>query len=275
MTFSIVARSADGQYWGVAVASKFLAVGAVVPAARAGVGAVATQASANLRYRPDGLNRLANGESAQAALDALVADDSGRSERQAGIVDAAGRAATFTGPDCYDWAGGLTGDGVAVQGNILAGPQVVEAMLAAWQASDPGLPLARRLLAALQAGDAAGGDRRGRQSAALLVVTEGGGYLGGNDVLADLRVDDHPEPCAELERLVELHHLYFDPPDPADRLPIEGAVAARVDAALATLGIAALDDWVASENYEMRVQPGIIDRLVLEALERQAGPQPR
>src|SRR4051794_34326953 len=194
MTFSIVARSADGQQWGVAVASKFLAVGAVVPGARAKVGAVATQSYANVTYRPEGLRLLAEGRSAQDALDALLAADEGRDQRQAGIVDAAGRAATFTGPGCHDWAGGIAGDGAAVQGNILAGPRVVDAMHSAWLASSPDSPLARRLLVALRAGDDAGGDRRGRESAALLVVTEGGGYGGGNDVLIDLRVDDHPAP---------------------------------------------------------------------------------
>jgi len=265
MTFSIVARSADGLSWGVAVASKFLAVGAVVPAARAGVGAIATQSFANLTYRPDGLRQLASGSSAQQALDALTAADDGREQRQAGIVDAAGTAATFTGSACQDWAGGVVGDGVAIQGNILTGPEVVDAMHAAWLASPTGAPLARRLLAALQAGDAAGGDRRGRQSAALIVVREAAGYGGFSDVLADLRVDDHPAPCRELERLLDLHHIYFERPADDALVPIEGDVAARIEAALATLGYPDLDAWIGVENYELRVIDGKIARVVLDA----------
>src|SRR3954468_509334 len=176
MTFSIVARSADGESWGVAVASKFLGVGAAVPAARAHVGAVATQALPNLSYKPHGLDLLADGRSAQEALDEMVGADDGRADRQAGIVDATGGAATYTGDDCLDWAGGVTGPDVAIQGNILTGPDVVEAMLDAWNKSAGEPDLARRLLAALAGGDRAGGDRRGRQSAALLVVQEGAGY---------------------------------------------------------------------------------------------------
>ena len=270
MTFSIVARSADGDAWGVAVASKFLAVGAAVPAARAGVGAIATQAYANLTYRPDGLAMLAEGKSAQQTVDDLTAANDGREERQVGIVDALGRAATFTGSGCLSWAGGMTDDGVAIQGNILTGADVVEEMRRAWQESDPAAPLARRLLAALQAGDAAGGDSRGRQSAALLVVKEGAGYGGFSDVLVDLRVDDHPDPAHELERLLDLHHLFFEPPPEEDLLPIEGRLAEEIDAHMATLGFQSLDDWVGVENYEMRVPEGRIDKTVLETLRRQA-----
>lgn len=269
MTFSIVARSSDGRAWGVAVASKFLAVGAVVPAARATVGAIATQSYANVKYRPDALRMLADGKSAQQTLNTLLAADEGRDQRQAGIVDASGRAATFTGPACHDWAGGAAGNGAAIQGNILAGPQVVDAMQESWLASDPDAPLARRLLAALRAGDEAGGDRRGRQSASLLVVTAGGGYAGGNDVLIDLRVDDHVAPCTELERLLDLHHVYFEPPA-ADALVPMADVAADVDRWLAALGYPDLDSWLGVENFEMRVVDGKIDRYVLDVLERQA-----
>src|SRR5512143_2078170 len=169
MTFSIVARSTDGTCWGVAVASRYLAVGSAVPAAEAGVGALATQALANLGYRPQGLALLRAGLTASATLAALTAADDAREERQAGIVDASGGAATWTGSGCYPWAGGRSGRGCAVQGNILVGSEVVEAMEGAWLASGDDTPLARRLFAALRAGDAAGGDRRGRQSAALLV----------------------------------------------------------------------------------------------------------
>ncbi len=273
MTFSIVVRSADrtvATSWGVAVASKFLAVGAVVPGAEAGVGAIATQALANVRYVPDGLAKLRDGKSAEQALAELTGADDGRDQRQAGLVDAAGRGATYTGPACHDWAGGRAEDGLAIQGNILVGPQVVDAMYEAWQASDREQPLARRLLSALRAGDAAGGDRRGRQSAALFVVQEGGGYEGLGDVLVDLRVDDHPDPCAELGRLLDLHRVYFERPAEADLMPIEGDVASRVTAALTRLGYDRLDDWVGVENYEMRVVDGRIDRYVLNQLERQA-----
>ena len=269
MTFSIVARSSDGLAWGVAVASKFLAVGSVVPAARATVGAIATQSYANVKYRPDGLRMLADGKSAQQTLNTLLAADEGRDQRQAGIVDASGRAATFTGPACHDWAGGVTGNGAAIQGNILVGPQVVDAMQQSWLASDPDAPLARRLLAALRAGDDAGGDRRGRKSASLLVVTAGGGYGGGNDLLIDLRVDDHVAPCAELERLLDLHHVYFEPPSADALVPMQD-VAADIDRWLAALGYPDLDAWLGVENFEMRVVDGKIDRYVLDVLERQA-----
>src|SRR3954469_7642113 len=186
MTFSIVATdgaaSGSPQAWGVAVASKFLAVGSAVPAAAAGVGAIATQSYANLAYRADRLALLRAGKSAQNALDALTDADALRSQRQAGIVDAHGNAATYTGDDCHAWAGGraasLPGGAYAIQGNILTGEDVVDAMQAKWLQTDPDAPLARRLLAALQAGDEAGGDRRGRQSAAVLVVRHGGGYGG-------------------------------------------------------------------------------------------------
>jgi uncharacterized Ntn-hydrolase superfamily protein len=270
VTFSIVGRSADGRAVGVAVASKFLAVGAVVPGVEAGVGAIATQALANPTYLPDGLRALREGGTAEATLAALTAADGERDHRQAGIVDRNGGSATFTGTACHEWAGGIADAGVAIQGNILTGPDVVEAMRAAWFAASPDLPLARRLLAALQAGDAAGGDRRGRQSAALLVVSPAAGYGGLSDVQADLRVDDHPQPVEELARLLDLHHVYFERPATEELVPIEGDVADRVTAALTALGYATLDDWVGVENYEMRVTDGQIDRYVLDVLERQA-----
>jgi len=275
VTFSIVAT--DGEAWGVAVASKFLAVGAAVPAAAVGVGAIATQSWANLAYRPDGLAMLRDGKSAQETLDALTAADEMREERQAGIVDGTGNAATFTGSGCNAWAGGVTGsvDGhgaYAIQGNILVGPQVVEAMEQAWRDSDSSAPLTRRLLAALRAGDQAGGDKRGRQSAALFVVTAAGGYGGGSDVFADLRVDDHNQPVAELTRLLDLHDVYFGKPDPATALPLEGALADEVRDRLARLGHSSADldkalaDWAGIENYEERLVPGRIDPIVLEGL---------
>ena len=271
MTFSIVARGADGKSFGVAVASKFLAVGAAVPAAEAGIGAIATQAYANLAYRADGLAQLRHGRRAQLTLDSLVATDDKRESRQVGVVDAAGAAATFTGSECNPWAGGVTGDGYAIQGNILVGPEVVAAMEHTWLGSADE-PLARRLLAGLTAGDDAGGDSRGRQSAALLVVTPEGGYGGGSDVLVDLRVDDHVAPVAELARLLDLHDLYFAKPDPDTLLDLEGDMAAEVRTLLAKRGFAdddlgaALAAWAGIENYEERLVAGKIDPLVLAKL---------
>jgi uncharacterized Ntn-hydrolase superfamily protein len=269
MTFSVVGRSPDGTSWGVAVASKFLAVGAAVPAAEAEVGAVATQSYANLAYRPDGLRLLREGRSAQETLDELTTGDEGRDQRQAGIVDRNGRAATFTGSGCHAWAGGRTGEGYTIQGNILTGPEVVEAMEQAWLGADG--DLADRLVATVAAGDAAGGDRRGRQSAALLVVRRGGGYGGQGDVEVDLRVDDHPAPVPELRRLLDLHRLYFGSPDPQTLLALEGGLADEVTRRLAVLGFASLEDWAGVENYEERMVAGKIDPLVLQKL-REATP---
>jgi uncharacterized Ntn-hydrolase superfamily protein len=270
VTFSIVAT--DGTAWGVAVASKFLGVGTAVPAAAAGVGAIATQSWANLAYRPDGLAMLRAGKSAAETLDALTTADEHRDQRQAGIVDRDGRAATYTGTGCNPWAGGVTGDGYAIQGNILVGPEVVDAMQNAWLNTDKSEPLTRRLLAALKAGDDAGGDRRGRQSAALLVVTPEGGYGGGSDVFADLRVDDHQRPVAELARLLDLHDIYFGKPDPATLLDLTGDLADEVRRRLTALGHTdadldrALADWAGIENYEERLVPNRIDPVVLEQL---------
>lgn len=222
-TFSIVAHERATNSWGVAVASKFLAVGAVVPVARAGVGALATQALANLGYGTDGLALLEVGLPADVVLARLTQSDAGRDQRQLGLVDAHGRAATFTGKACMDWAGGIAsqtrdGDGFAVQGNLLAGPQVVQAMAAAFVGSSG--TLAARLLAAVRAGDDAGGDRRGRQSAALLVVRPGGGYGGMTDRYLDLRVDDHAQPVSELQRVLVLHDLYFGVTPIAEKIKI-------------------------------------------------------
>jgi len=272
VTFSIVARSADGSGYGVAVASRFLAVGAAVPAAAAGVGAIATQAHANLRYRPDGLALLRDGATAEQTVARLTGADDDRDHRQLGVVAATGAGASFTGARCVAWAGGRSGGGHTVQGNILTGPDVVEAMEHAWLASPADDPLSRRLLAALAAGDAAGGDRRGRQSAALLVVAPDGGYGGGSDTMVDLRTDDHPDPAAELARLLDLHDLYFGRPDPATLLDLTGDRAAEVRSRLAGLGYAepeldrALAGWAGVENLEERLVPGRIDPTVLRQL---------
>ena len=209
MTFSIVACNADRSQFGVAVASKYLAVGSVVPAARTGVGALATQAWANTAYRTEGLALLANGATAQETVSTLTGSDAKRQVRQFGVLDAHGGSATYTGEQCTDWAGGVCGDGYAIQGNILVGERVIATMEQAWLDSDPAEPLARRLLAVLAAGDAAGGDNRGRQSAALLVAGDQGGYLDGDGMIVDLRVDDHQAPIPELARLLDLHDTLF------------------------------------------------------------------
>lgn len=206
-TFSIVAYDADAGEWGVAVASKVLAVGYIVPWAKAGVGAVATQSYANLDYGVEGLELLAQGLSAEEVLERLREKDAEAGRRQVAIVDAAGNVAVFTGEDTLAWSGHVAGEGYSVQGNILVGEEVLTEMERAYVAAEG--PLARRLLAALKAGDAAGGDKRGKESAALLVVREGGGYQGKTDRMVDVRVDDHAEPVAELERIYELWERRF------------------------------------------------------------------
>ena len=233
-TFSIVAADPVAGECGVAVASKFLSVGAVVPWARGGVGAIATQSYANTSYGPIGLDLLAKGLTPQAAVDRLTAADPYSAKRQVGVVDMAGRAATFSGQECFPWFGGLTGDHVAVQGNILVGEATVTAMLQAFQTTTG--PLADRLLAALKAGDRAGGDRRGKQSAALMVVKPAGGYGGLNDRYLDLRIDDHPHPVDELERLTGLWRLYFEKPSEDDLLLIDDRLADELREGLRRLG---------------------------------------
>ncbi|TDE85333.1 DUF1028 domain-containing protein [Deinococcus sp. S9] len=220
MTFSIVGRDPATGDLGVAVASKFLAVGALVPFARAGVGAVATQSYVNPNYGPDGLRLLAEGRPPQEVAAEFRRTDPDIEQRQFGIVAADGRSVTFMGEGCHTWAGGTARENLAIQGNILTGPEVVEAMLSAWEAAED-QPLPRRLLAALRAGDAAGGDRRGRQSAALLCVGPGRGYGGLTDDWVNLRADDHPDPCAELERLLDLHDLLFGRPETTRPLTAE------------------------------------------------------
>ena len=273
-TFSIVAFDPETGSLGVAVQSKFLAVGAVVPWARAGVGAVATQAMANFNYGPRGLELMAQGRTAQETVEALISSDEGREHRQLGVVDARGGAATFTGDECFHWAGGVTGEGYVAQGNILVGQETVEAMARAFEGT--GGELAARLLAALDAGQEAGGDSRGEQSAALLVVREGGGYGGDNDREIDLRVDDHPRPIKELIRIRGLHGLYFGETRPEDVVAVDGAVAEEVGASLRRLGyleegadgeavLDALSAFIRTENFEEREQErGYVDRAVLE-----------
>ncbi|HEX5936305.1 MAG TPA: DUF1028 domain-containing protein [Actinomycetota bacterium] len=265
MTFSIAAADPDAGDWGIAVASRFPCVGAVVPWAKAGVGAVATQSWANTAFGPDGLALMAGGVPADDALARLLDDDEGREDRQVGLVDGAGRAATFTGATCMDWAGGVTGPGFAAQGNILVGEAVVAALSDTFAGTEG--DLCDRLLAALLAGDAAGGDRRGRQSAALLVVREGGGYEGRNDRYIDLRVDDHPEAPTELARLFEVWDTTMlvrnDPllaatpelvGDLQRRLGVLGKYDGAVSGELDDATRAALAEWAGEFNLEGRLR---------------------
>ena len=276
MTFSIVARSADGESWGVAVASKFLAVGSAVPAAVAGVGAIATQADANVAYKGQALAHLDDGATASVALMRLLEDDEGRDHRQVGLVDVDGGAASHTGHACLDWAGSVTGDGYAIQGNILTGEDVVLAMESAWLASPPDAPLSRRLMAALAAGDAAGGDSRGRQSAALLVVQEDAGYGGLDDIAVDLRVDDAAscggDPLRELARLLDLNDLYLTASTEDEKVPVTPELEAELEELARAAGARDFAAWVGTENHEMRVAPdgSWIDVQVLEIIRRTA-----
>jgi len=281
-TFSIAACDLEKREWGVAVASKFLASGAVVSWARAEVGAIATQARAKVGYGHEGLSLLAEGESAIAALEAITSVDDDRAERQVGIVDRSGRAAAHTGEKCFDWAGHRVGDGYTCQGNILVGPEVLEAMAESFELATG--ELADRLVSALRAGDEAGGDRRGKQSAAVLVVREDGGYGGDTDRYLDLRVDDDPEPTRRLQELVAMHHVFFMPAMELKMIPIEAEVAQELQALSRQLGYyegeadgkwdqaskEAFEALISNENLEERwsldQDPDVIDRVALDYL---------
>ena len=270
-TYSIAACDLEAAQWGVATQSKFLAVGSVVPWAEPGVGAVATQAYANPRYGPEGLALLREGASAADTVKALTESDDGREHRQVGIVDANGGSATFTGDKCFDWAGGRTGPCFAAQGNILVGEETVAALAMTFTAT-AGKPLALRLLESLAAAQAAGGDRRGQQSAALLVVERDGGYAAMSDVLVDLRVDDHAQPVAELARLYGAHDLLFGKTPREDWVDVDAALSAELGERLGRLGYdgdlaGALDAWAGTENLEERVD-GVerLDPVVLREL---------
>ena len=275
-TFSIAACDLDAGQWGVAVQSKFLAVGSVVPWAEPGVGAIATQAYANPRYGPDGLALLREGLSAEEVVSRLTESDAGRDERQLGVVDGEGRSASWTGSGCMHWAGGRTGPCYAAQGNILVGAETVDALAETFEATAE-LPLARRLLACLAAAQAAGGDSRGQQSASLLVVERDGGYAQLSDIAVDLRVDDHPRPIEELHRIYVLHDRLFGKSPRETWIPVDDELAAELRRRLAGLGYDgepadALDRWAGVENLEERVDGAeAIDPVVLEAL-REATP---
>ncbi|MFQ6013515.1 MAG: DUF1028 domain-containing protein [Thermoplasmata archaeon] len=234
-TFSLVARDPETEDLGVATQSRFIAVGAVVPWARAEVGAVATQAQANVSFGPEGLAHMADGMAPADVLARLVQQDPQAPVRQVGLVNAQGRAAAYTGKECLEWAGHVVGRGFCALGNILASKDVVHDMARAYEEAEDALP--ERLLAALQAGQAAGGDRRGQQSAALLVVRAGGSYGGFTDRYIDVRVDDHPAPIEELRRIFHVYDLtLLKREDPTDVIRLEGAVAEDVKARLARAG---------------------------------------
>ncbi len=280
-TFSIVAYDPNKQEWGVAVQSKFMGCAAVVSWARAGAGAVATQSYANVLYGTLGLEMMANGLNAEQTITALTVSDPGRAQRQVGVVDKQGRAAAYTGSECHAWAGHIVGEGFACQGNILI-PGTVEAMAATFETARKGPgELADWLVAALAAGQEAGGDSRGRQASGVLVVRENGGYGGNNDRYLDLRVDDHPEPIAKLQELVTMHHLFFGAVDPHNTILLAD-VAEELQKLLTRTGHyngpvnglfddttrKALWSLVGSENLEERWDGTgeVIDKLVVEFL---------
>ena len=274
MTFSIVACDLEEQTWGVAVASKFPAVGAVVPFASANVGAVATQSFANTSFGPRGLELMAKGCSAQETLGELINNDGEKELRQVGLVDAKGDSATYTGRGCFAWAGGVSGKGYAIQGNILAGEKIVPAMERAFLKAKGNLPA--RLYAALLAGDRAGGDKRGRQSAAIYVVKPKGGYGGYLDHWLDYRVDDHENPVPRLGELLEMHELYFGKSPETDRLQIKGRILEHLNTILKQQGYLkkntefknAFNEFIGNENFEERADTNAtwIDRPVLKYL---------
>src|SRR5947207_6701646 len=265
-TYSIAACDLEAKQWGVAVQSKFLSVGSVVPWAEPEVGAIATQAYANPRYGPDGLALLREGLSAGEVLERLTAADGGRDDRQLGVVDASGASAAWTGSGCLDWAGNRAGERYSAQGNILVSGETVDALADTFEANS-GRPLAERLLEALAAAQAAGGDSRGQQSAALLVVERNGGYAALSDVLVDLRVDDHERPIEELARVYELHQQLFGRTPQRLWLTLEGELRAEVEERLGRLGYDSLESWASVENLEERVDgEDAIDPIVLEAL---------
>jgi uncharacterized Ntn-hydrolase superfamily protein len=270
-TYSICACDLEARQWGVATQSKFLAVGSVVPWAEALAGAVATQSYANPRYGPDGLALLREGLSAEDVVARLTDADEGRAERQLGVVDAQGRGATYTGEACHDWAGGRVGPGYAAQGNILVSGETVDALAGTFEAT-AGSPLAERLLHCLDAAQAAGGDSRGQQSAALLIVGPDQGYAGLSDVFVDLRVDDHERPLEELRRLFVLHHELFVRTPREQWIDVDDDLRAEIAERLAGLGHERLEDWAGVENLEERVDgEDAIDPFVLERLRLKSG----
>jgi uncharacterized Ntn-hydrolase superfamily protein len=269
-TYSICACDLTAGQWGVATQSKFLAVGSVVPWAEPHVGAIATQAYANPRYGPDGLALLRDGLAAADVVDRLTSADDEHGHRQLGVVDAQGGSATYTGEECHAWAGGRAGDGYAAQGNILVSGATVDALAETFEAS-AGKPLAERLIDCLDAAEAAGGDSRGRQSAALLVVERDGGYAGLSDVLVDLRVDEHPDPLGELRRIYRMHDALFGSTPRDQWVSVDDALRAELDDLLRRVGHPDLASWAGVENLEERVDgEDAVDPVVLERLRKSA-----
>jgi uncharacterized Ntn-hydrolase superfamily protein len=269
-TYSICACDLEAGQWGVATQSKFLAVGSLVPWAAPHVGAIATQSYANPRYGPDGLALLREGLSADQVVERLTSADDDRAHRQVGVVDGDGRAASFTGEGCHVWAGGRTGAGYAAQGNILVSGETVDALAETFERT-AGQPLASRLLDCLDAAEAVGGDSRGRQSAALLVVERDGGYAGLSDTLVDLRVDDHADPLGELRRIYRLHDDLFGRTPREEWITVDEALRAELRTLLDRVGHARLVDWAGVENLEERVDgEDVIDPVVLERLRESA-----
>jgi uncharacterized Ntn-hydrolase superfamily protein len=274
-TYSIAGCDLEAGQWGVAVQSKFLSVGSVVPWAEPEVGAIATQAYANPRYGPEGLALLRQGSSAEETVERLTANDGGRAHRQLGVVDREGRAASYSGAECIEWAGGRTGSGYAAQGNILVSGETVDALAEIFERT-AGRPLAERLLDCLDAAQAAGGDRRGQQSASLLVVEPDGGYAGLSDVVVDLRVEDLPRPLEELRRLYGLHQELFGKTPRSDWIEVDATLGVELRERLGRLGFegeleSAFTTWAGRENLEERVD-GVraVDPVVLAALRRQS-----
>jgi uncharacterized Ntn-hydrolase superfamily protein len=267
-TYSICACDREERQWGVAVQSKFLGVGSVVPWAEPLVGAVATQSWANPRYGPEGLALLREGMSADEVVTRLTDADEDRAQRQLGIVDGTGHGATYTGDECKDWAGGRIGPGYAAQGNILVSGETVDALAETFESSH-GKALPERLLDCLDAAQAAGGDRRGQQSAALLVVGPEQGYAGLSDVFVDLRVDDHERPLEELRRLFGLHRELFGRTPRSQWIEVDDGLRREIEGRLAVLGFERLEDWAGEANLEERVDGADeIDPFVLERLRR-------
>jgi len=270
-TYSIVACDLAAGHWGVAVQSKFLAVGSICPWAEPHVGAISTQSYANPRYGPDGLALLREGLSADEVVERLTAADDDRAQRQLGIVDGQGRSASYTGDGCHEWAGGRAGACYAAQGNILVSAATVDALAETFETTD-GQPLDLRLLGCLDAAQAAGGDRRGQQSASLLVVEQDGGYAKLSDILVDLRVDDHPRPLEELRRIHGIHGQLFGKTPRSEWIDVDTPLAAELQGRLARLGYDgdlsdALIRWAGNENLEERVDGADrLDPVVLDAL---------
>ena len=274
-TYSIAACDLEAGQWGVATQSKFLGVGSVVPWAEPQVGAIATQAWANPRYGPDGLALLREGLSADEVVERLTSADDGRDHRQLGVVDGKGGSATFSGAECMDWAGGRTGPCYAAQGNILVSAETVDAIAETFEATS-GRPLAERLLDCMDAAQAAGGDRRGQQSSALLVVQRDGGYAGLSDSVVDLRVDEHERPLQELRRIYVMHQAIFGETPREKWLDVDDALGQELRERLGRLGYdgdlaESYFAWAGKENLEERVD-GVdrVDPVVIEELRRQS-----